>query len=372
MEELVNEIILGLRPYVPGKPVEEVIREYHPEKVVKLASNENPFSLPANVADAIRSGIRFFNRYPDTDCYRLRKKIAQHNGIDLQNIIIGSGSVELIRMLAKLFLKQGQKVLTAEATFPSYRAAAKECLGEGSVIEIPNDEGGGFDLERMSALMDDSVKLIFIANPNNPTGTLLAREKLLSFIDRVPQDKMIVLDNAYQEYVENPAAYLDGIDLALKRRNIIVLRTFSKIYALAGLRIGYAIANQELIGFLNRLKSPFNVTSVAQEAALASLDNEDFKKRTVEMNIKNKARLTGQITALGLKLIPSAANFVLFYPRMDISVVNEELLKEGVIIRPLKAFGVSDGMRVTVGLEKENDYFIEKLKKVMDRLNTRA
>jgi histidinol-phosphate aminotransferase len=192
---------------------------------------------------------------------------------------------------------------------------------------------------------------------------MLPKKKLLDFIESISEDKIIVLDNAYQEYVSNPEDYVDGIELVLNRKNVIVLRTFSKIYALAGLRIGYGIANEESIGYLNRVKAPFNMTRVAQEAALASLENDNFKKQSLDLNNENKEALFNQLNELGVNPVPSAANFILFFPGKDINEVNQDLLKEGVIIRPLQPFGVPNGMRVTVGFEEENNFFIEKLKK---------
>jgi histidinol-phosphate aminotransferase len=214
-------------------------------------------------------------------------------------------------------------------------------------------------------LVDDRTKIIFIANPNNPTGTLLPKSRIADFIETMPDNKLIVLDNAYQEYVDQLDDYMDGLDLALKRKNVIVLRTFSKIYALAGLRIGYAVSNKEVISFLNRVRTPFNVTRVAQAAALSSLENEDFKLRSWRLNNKNKVILFHQLEEMGLKPVPSAANFILFMPEGDINLLNEALLKEGVIIKALAPFGIPNGMRVTVGSEDDNRYFIEKLKKVL-------
>jgi histidinol-phosphate aminotransferase len=363
MQKWINNYVLELWRYQPGKPLEEFKREFKIEKVVKLGSNENPFPVPQHVSDAITREISSLRLYPDTDSFYLRKRIAELNGVEPGNVIMGSGSVELIRMIVKTYLKPGEKVLTGVSTFPMFKVAAIENGGMQAIAEADMDKGYGFDLELLYRMADKETKIIFIANPNNPTGTMLPKKKLLDFIESISEDKIIVLDNAYQEYVSNPEDYVDGIELALNRKNVILLRTFSKIYALAGLRIGYGIANEESIGYLNRVKAPFNMTRVAQEAALASLENDNFKKQSLDLNNENKEALFNQLNELGVNPVPSAANFILFFPGKDINEVNQDLLKEGVIIRPLQPFGVPNGMRVTVGFEEENNFFIEKLKK---------
>jgi len=217
--------------------------------------------------------------------------------------------------------------------------------------------------------MDESTRIIFIANPNNPTGTMIPKDELMTFIDEVPEDKLIVLDNAYQEYVMDGDNYLDGIDLARNRKNVIVLRTFSKIYALAGLRVGYAVASEDIIFYLGKVKSPFNISRVAQRAAIASLESDDFKNKSADLNSRNRERLFGKLQQMGLSPIPSHANFILFFPGTDIGKLNDSLLREGVIIRPLQPFGFDNAMRVTVGVEEDNEYFLNKLGKVLAEQN---
>jgi histidinol-phosphate aminotransferase len=365
MEHLVNPNILDLMPYKPGKPVEEIQREYQLDKVVKLASNESPFPVPERVSQAIVNEISLINTYPDNNSFYLRKRLAEYNGIDEGQVVVGAGSVEIIRMLIRAFLNPGETVLTSENTFIFYKIATLEAAGKDAYIEAPMGDDYKFNLDAIYNLMDDKTKIIFLTNPNNPTGTTVPKQAILNFIDKVPEDKIIVLDNAYHEFVSDPANYADGIQESLNRKNVIVLRTFSKIYALAGLRIGYGISNKENISLLNRVKAPFNVTRVAQAAALASLENDDFKIKSASQNIKNREKLFNQLKEMGIKVIPSETNFLLFVPEIDPNELNQRLLKEGVIIRPLAAFGVPDAMRVTVGFEEDNDYFIEKLKKVL-------
>ena len=346
----------------------EIKRKLNLDKVIKLASNENPSQVPAHVSEAINREVSNINAYPENDSFYLKNELAQYNSIDAGNIIVGSGSVEIIRMIIRAFLNPGEKVLTSGKTFIMYKIATIETAGKSAFVEAPMDDNYRYDLDEMYRLVEKKTKIIFIANPNNPTGTLLPKRKLMDFIDKIPEDKIIVLDNAYHEYVANKEDYVDGIKIAANRKNIIVLRTFSKIYSLAGLRIGYAISNEAVILYLARVKAPFNVTRIAQAAALASLRDDEFKNKAAALNVKNREKLFQQLRRMGLKVVPPEANFILFFPGTDITELNNRLLKQGVIIRPLQAFGIPDGMRVTVGLGEDNDFFVEKLKKILDEI----
>jgi histidinol-phosphate aminotransferase len=365
MESLVNPNVLQNSPYIPGKPVEAIQREFNLKKIVKLASNENMLPIPENVRKSINDELSQIHCYPDSDNFYLRQRLAVINGLSPEQVIAGAGSVEIIQMLIRAFLKTGEKVLTSEKTFSFYKIATTEFAGQAAYLETPMDENLCFDLEAMARSIDGQTKIIFITNPNNPTGTFVPAVAIRQFIQKVPKDKIVVLDNAYQEYVDNPDDYVSGLDEIHAGKNVIVLRTFSKIYGLAGLRVGYAMAKPEIISILNRVKPPFNVTRVGQRAALASLENNDYKNRSILLNRANKAKLLGQLKSLGLRVIPSQTNFLLFFPKMDVAELNLRLLKEGVIIRPTAGFGIPEGMRVTVGLEEENEFFIQKLKKVL-------
>lgn len=365
MNYSVNKNLLELTPYKPGRPVEEIQREYKLDRIVKLASNENPMTVSPAVAAAIQKEVANINYYPETNCFYLRRKLAEYNGVEDENIVIGCGSVEIIRMIIKTFLKPGETVLTSEKSFVFYKVATVESFGKDAYVEAAMDDSYTFDLDAIYDKIDDKTRVIFITNPNNPTGTMLPKQKIMDFIDRVPEDKIIVLDNAYHEYVSDLSNYADGIRESVERKNVIVLRTFSKIYALAGLRVGYAITNKEIISLISRMKAPFNVPRLTQAAALASLQDDEFKNKTAALNAKNKKKLFKQLSDLGFRVIPSETNFLMFLPGQDPMALNERLLKEGVIIRPLAGFGVPEGIRVTVGFEEDNDFFIEKLKKVM-------
>ena len=369
MKNLINPNIIGLNPYIPGIPLEEIKEKYNLKKVVKLASNENPFTLPRNVSEIIQKEILSLNRYPDSDSHTLLKKIAGYHGLDKENVIVGSGSVEIIKMIIRTFLKPGQRILSSQNTFVMFKISTVEQAGDQAYVEAEMDEGYRYDLDNMLKRVDETTKIIFIANPNNPTGTMLPRQKVLDFIEKIPPETFVILDNAYEEYVSNPQDHLSGIDLAVNRKNIIVLRTFSKIYALAGLRIGYGISNEKTIYYLNQIRPPFNVTRMAQKAAQASLENDDFKLQSIRLNQKNKTRLFNQLTDMGFRVIPSQTNFLLFFPGKNVNELHQRLLKEGVIIRPLQAFGIPDGIRLTIGFEEDNDFFIEKLKKVLPEMD---
>jgi histidinol-phosphate aminotransferase len=367
MESLVNPNVIQISPYIPGKPIEDIQREFNLKKVVKLASNENMLPVPDNVRKAINDELSQVHFYPDSDSYYLRQRLAAINGLQPEQLIVGAGSVELIHMLVRTFLKSGEKVLTSEKTFSLYKIATTEFAGQAAFLEIPMDENLCFDLGAMARRIDDQTKIIFITNPNNPTGTFVHAAAIRQFIKNVPDDRIIVLDNAYQEYVDDPDDYVSGLDEIQAGKNVVVLRTFSKVYSLAGLRIGYAMAKQEIISLLNRVKAPFNVTRIGQRAALASLENDDFKNLSARLNRENKAKLLGQLQSLGLRVLPSQTNFLLFFPETDVSELNLRLLKEGVIIRPTAGFGIPEAIRVTVGLEEENEFFFKKLKKVLPK-----
>lgn len=367
MKDLINPNLLELMPYKPGKPIEELQRAYNLDRIVKLASNENPFQIPDNVKEMIKDEISNISTYPCSDSYYLRRSIAEKLSLDIDNVLIGAGSVEIIRMITRAFLNPGEKVLTSEKTFLMYKIAAVETQGAVSFIEAEMGDDYRFNLKNIKNKIDNSVKIIFLTNPNNPTGTMIEGEEMAEFIENVPEDVLVVLDNAYEEYVTRGYDYLTGISYLADKKNVIILRTFSKIYGLAGLRIGYALGHPETLSLLSRVKSPFNVTRIAQKAALESLRSDKFKNRSYELNRKNRAILLSQLRGLGIKTVASETNFLMFFPETDIIELNEQLLKEGVIIRPLRAFGVPDAMRVTIGFEEDNNFFFEKLKQVLGK-----
>jgi histidinol-phosphate aminotransferase len=361
MENLLNPHVRQMDPYVPGRPIEEIQRQFKLTRVVKLASNENPFPLPPAVVEAIRGEIAALNLYPDSDSHQLRRAIAVANGVAADQVIAGAGLVDVIHMILAAFLQPGQRVLTSEKTFSLYRIATTEFAGRDAYVEAPMDADMRFDLLALAGRIDDSTKVIFVTNPNNPTGTLVSGKTVREFVARVPADRIVVLDNAYQEFVDDSSDYVDGIAEIRARRNVIVLRTFSKVYGLAGLRVGYAMAHRDTIAALNRVKPPFNLSRLAQVAAIAALSCIGFRDQVVAHVRSQRAHLQAGIERLGLRVIPSQANFLLFFPPADPLELNRRLMARGVIIRPTGSFGVPEGLRVSVGLEEENRFFLEQL-----------
>ena len=367
-----NPHILDLIPYVPGKPLEELKREFNLERVIKLGSNENPLPLPPHVCEAISREIPSLGLYPDTDSFALRKRLAEKLGVKPGQVTLGAGSSELIKLAVRAFLSPGGTVLTSEKTFLMYTCATLEQAGRQALIEVPMTRDHRYDMPALLERIDDTTRIVCITNPNNPTGTCLKRKELEAAIARIPERCLIILDNAYEEYVADPEDYLDGLKLSLERGNMLVLRTFSKIHALAGLRVGYGVAEEEVIGWLNRVRPPFHLTRISQAAALASLENDDFVNQSRQMNLENRPRLFRQLEALGVDPVPSEANFIMFFPKVPIDVLNQRLLRRGLIIRPLKAFGVPDAMRITVGLREENDEAINILTEELQSLRGEA
>jgi len=372
MDHLVKANILDITPYKPGKPIEEIQREFGLKKVVKLASNENCRPIPEHVRRAINEELDQIHLYPDSDSYYARQKIAAENGVTANEVIIGAGTVEIIRMILSTFLNPGETVLTSEKTFPLYRIVTTEIAGTDAYIEAPMDDAFCFDLEQIHNRIDKRTKIIILTNPNNPTGTSIPGKAIQQFIESTPADKLILLDNAYQEYVDGSSDFLTGIPLFRQHQNVIALRTFSKIYGLAGLRIGYGIAQEGFISLINRLRLPFNVSRIAQRAAIASLENDVYKTESAALNRKNRSDLETALKKRGYIVLPSQTNFLLFFPGMNSAAVFKELLREGVIIRPSESFRGKDSIRVTVGLSEENQYFLEKLDLVTARLKPKS
>ena len=358
----VAEHILRLKPYVPGKPIEEAQREYGLTHFCKLASNENPLGPSPLAVAAIQEAAASVALYPDAACYQLTRDLAAHWRIEPENLILGNGSDEIIQFIGLAFLQPGDEVLTAHPSFVRYEAAA--VLNEASLIEVPLRDYR-FDLPVMAERLSERTRVVFIANPNNPTGTIVTRAELEWFLDQVPERAVVVMDEAYFEYADSPG-YPDSWEYARQGRNVIVLRTFSKIYGLAGLRVGYGMARPELIGYLHQVREPFNVNSLAQAAACASLRDPDQVKRSRETNREGKVRLSAAFEAMGLPAVPTEANFILVDVKRESRAVYEGLLRRGVIVRTGDVFGLSTHLRVTIGTADQNERFLEALRAVLD------
>jgi histidinol-phosphate aminotransferase len=353
--------IQRLRPYVPGKPIEEVEREYGVSDVLKLASNENPLGPSPLAVEAIRQAATEVGLYPDAGCYGLVRELAAHWGIEPEELILGNGSDEIIHYLGIAFLRPGDEVLTAHPSFVRYESAA--ILNEAEYIAVPLRDFR-YDLPAMAERLSPRTRLVFISNPNNPTGTIVTRAEFERFLDRVPPQTVVVMDEAYYEYVDS-ADYPQCWEYVREGRNLVLLRTFSKIYALAGLRVGYGMARPEIIQALHQVREPFNVNLVAQAAARASLKDPGQVARSRETNRAGKALLTAELEGMGLGVVPTEANFLFVDLKRDCRAVFEALLRRAVIVRTGDIFGLPNHVRVTIGTPEQNERFLRELHSVL-------
>jgi len=360
-DELVKENIRKLKPYSPGKPIEEVEREFGITDIVKLASNENPLGPSPRAVEAMKKALDNVALYPDGSCYQLKKALAPHWGVSEEQLIIGNGSDELIHYIGITFLCPGDEVIQADPSFVRYEAAA--VLNNCECIMVPL-RNFTHDLDAMADRITERTRLIFVANPNNPTGTVVTQRDVERFMSRLPRRVIAVFDEAYYEYVETPD-FPNMLDYVRAGANVIVLRTFSKIYGLAGLRIGYGIARPEIIQCLNQVREPFNVNSVAQVGAVASLNDPEQVRRSKNLNSQAKRYFYGEFEAMGLSYTPSEANFVWVDIGRDSRAVFTELLKKGVIVRTGDIFGYPTHIRVTTGTQAENERFIKALREIL-------
>lgn len=365
MRNIVRPNILSVKPYTPGKPIEEVQRELGLKGVIKLASNESCLGPSPRAVEAIRKNLKNINRYPDASSFYLKKKLAKFLGVKEENIMIGNGSDEVICLAIRAFVNPSEEVMIAKPTFLIYEIASQ--VQDARIREIPLRRDFKYDIEGMREAITENTKMVFIANPDNPNGTYVAKKELERFLSSVPRDVIVFLDEAYFEFAKSSSRdYPDGTDY-LDRPNIIVARSFSKAYGLAGIRIGYGISNPEAISYMERVREPFNVNILAQAAALAALDDKIFLKRQLAHVEKEKRFLYKAFDGMGLEYVPSATNFILINVNRDCKAVFKELLKKGIIIRDMKAWGLDTYIRVTIGTRRENERLIEALGKVIRR-----
>jgi histidinol-phosphate aminotransferase len=350
LEDLASPYLSGLIPYSPGKPIEEVERELGISDSVKLASNENPLGPSPKALQAIGAALRTIHRYPDGGGYALRQALARHWDVSADGVILGNGSNELLELVGRSFVMPGDEVLYAEQAFVVYDMVA-QVTGATKVVVPLKDLA--HDLPAMQAAITPKTKLIFLANPNNPTGTCVDPRALEAFLAGVPADIVVVLDEAYYEYVP-PERRPNALQFIRTGRWLLVLRTFSKIYGLAGLRIGYGIAPAPLVSLMNKVREPFNTSSLAQVAARAALDDVEHVKASREANESGRAFLMEQFRTLGLSVIPSVANFLLVDVGRPGADVTDALLRRGVIVRPMGGYGFPTHLRITIGTAKEN------------------
>ena len=360
VEKLIRREILGITPYVPGKPIEEVQREWGLAEVVKLASNENPLGPSPRAVEAATAALTESHLYPDGNCYLLKEALAAELGVKPEEIIVGNGCDEVIKLVAEAFFHPGDEVIVADPTFGEY-AYATQLMG-AKLVKVKG-AGLGHDLDKMAAAVTERTKAIFVCNPNNPTGTMNTRAELEAFIARIPPEVLIIIDQAYYEYVED-ATYPNGIEFKGDGR-VLTLRTFSKIYGLAGLRVGYGVGDSELIALINRTREPFNVNRIGQMAAVAALADREHLARSLEVNRQGMEQIYRGLTELGLSYTPSVANFILFSTPYPAPQVFKEMMKKGVIVRPAHIFGLPQQIRVTIGTEEQNAKFLSVLKAVL-------
>lgn len=360
------DYVRAIAPYQAGKPISEVAREFglEEEKIVKLASNENPLGMPESAQRAMQNAVAELGRYPDSNGFELKAAISAKYGVPQEWITLGNGSNDILEIAAHALVQPGQSIIYAEYSFAVYALATQAVGACGIVVPAKNY---GHDLDAMAKAIGADTKLIFIANPNNPTGTFIPAEDLAAFLNAVPPHVVVVLDEAYNEYLASELQY-DSIAWVRQYPNLLVSRTMSKAYGLAGLRIGFGIAQPGLTDLLNRIRQPFNVNSLAQAAAVAALTDEAFLKKSAQINAEGYRQLTQAFEAMDLEYVPSYGNFVLVKVGNDDGAgarVNLALLKQGVIVRPVGAYGLPQWLRISIGLPEENAIFIEALKKAL-------
>ncbi len=355
---LANAGVQQLQPYQPGKPISELERELGISHSIKLASNENPLGPSEKVNDVINAALPELALYPDGNGFALKQALAAHLNVEMESITLGNGSEEILRMLVQAFVNQDNETLFSQYAFAVY-AIATQMVGAKANI-VPASQWGN-DLTAMLAAITPKTRLIFIANPNNPTGTWVGEQALRAFLDHVPKDVFVALDEAYYEYAVNTSDYPDTLGWLKDYPNLIILRTFSKAYGLAGLRVGYGISHPEVADILNRVRPAFNTNQLAQAAATVALQDQDHIARAVATNEKGMQQLMGACDDLGLGYIPSKGNFLTVDMGQAAAPIYDAMLREGVILRPLANYGLPNHLRITVGLPDENARCIEAL-----------
>jgi histidinol-phosphate aminotransferase len=347
---------------VAGKPLEELAREFGILDAIKLASNENPFGPSPRSVEAAQRALLSAHRYPDAAQHAIRRRLAEHYGCTPEEVIVGAGSNELLDLLGRAFCVAGDHVVYGTPSFPIYRLVAQ--VNQLQTTEVELDPEYVNDLEATAAACRGNTRIVLLANPNNPTGTYVGGDRLLRFLDQVPEEVLVVLDEAYIEFVTAPD-FLDGNALRQRRHNLIVLRTFSKAYGLAGLRVGYGLARPELVAVLDRVRAPFNVSGVAMAAAIAALDDGGFVQRVVEVNASERERVSYAMVGLGLTVYRSEANFVLVETPKSAQDLYQALLRRGVIVRPVGPGRVARCVRISIGTATENDRLLRALREVL-------
>ncbi|MBT3426344.1 MAG: histidinol-phosphate transaminase [Gammaproteobacteria bacterium] len=356
-----NKAITHLQPYLPGKPTDELERELGLSRITKLASNENPLGPSEKISAGLGQVIQELTRYPDGSAYHLKQRLSEVHEVEMDQITLGNGSNDVLELVARVFLGPGAEAIVAQHSFVVFSLVARALDSQLKIIPAVNY---GQDLSATLAAVTPQTKMIFIANPNNPTGTWLTGKAITSFLDRLPEHVVVVLDQAYFEYVDE-SDYPDGIKLSRHYPNLVVTRTFSKAYGLAALRLGYAVSQPDIADLMNRIRQPFNVNQVALAAAMIALDDQDYVERSVQLNRSGMAQMIAMMSELGLPVIPSVGNFICIDFGQEAGPIYEGLLRQGVIVRPVGLYELPNFLRVTIGTQDENQHFFDALKAVL-------
>jgi histidinol-phosphate aminotransferase len=352
----------GIMPYKPGKPVGEVQREFGLDEIVKLASNENSLGPSPKALEAIREMLSGIHQYPEGSGYYFVRALSDKYGFGVEQFVLGNGANDLIELVVKAFVETDENVVYGFPSFIMYEIAVKMMDAECRRVPLKDYN---MDLEAMSDAVDGKTKVVFIANPNNPTGTIVTRKELDDFIARTPDDVLVVLDEAYNDFVDDPD-YPESLDYVREGKTVMVMRSLSKTYGLAGLRLGWAVADSEIIEPIQKIRQPFNVNIVVQAAGTAALADDDHLLKSREMIIEGRDYLYKELDKLGLDYVKSQANFVLIDFGVDVTELNLMLLKKGIVIRPMAGWGLTQSARVTVGTMEENEKFIQVLNEVLN------
>jgi len=363
MKFKISEHIADIKPYEPGKPLREVEQEYNISNVIKLASNENPIGFSPKVYDAVKKHMKDMNRYPESSACVLRNKLAQRFHISHKNIVLGNGSDDIIALLAHGFLNPGDEALMPQPSFLMYEISVKTAKGKPVMVPLTDFST---NLEGLVKKISAKTRMIFITNPFNPTGSTITCDEFNEFSQKVPEDVIIVVDEAYIEFVRDDTVF-NSLKTPLQDPRVVTLRTFSKAYGLAGFRLGYGIMDPEIAEILNRIRQPFNVNTLAQEAGVAALDDEQFLNKSIQTTHESLDFLFDELSNLGIHCLPTQSNFFMMDLKKDATKVFEKMLQLGIIVRSMKSYGFDTFIRVNTGTKKENIAFIAALKKVLKK-----
>jgi histidinol-phosphate aminotransferase len=371
-EELLPEHVRALGAYTPGKPLRQAERESG-VRMIKMASNENPFGPSPKALEAMRAVISQVNLYPDNDVSQLRLRLAELHGVRPEQIVVTNGSTALLGVIARTLLRPGLNAITSERSFIIYPIATKAAGGRLITVPMKNDT---YDLDAIAAAIDGDTRIIFVANPNNPTGTLIDASHMDAFLDKVPEHVIVILDEAYCDFATDFAAargleYSHAIDLVRAERNLVVLRTFSKAHGLAGVRVGYGLGPAGLMQYFHRMRTTFSVTALAEAAALAALDDADHFRKTIANNRRGAEFLLSKLSEMGYRPIPTFTNFIFFDAGEDAAALSKRIQAQGIIVRPLGPWGIPTAIRVTIGTPEQNELFIATLARATEKAGVR-